>query len=352
MRVTHLSLARSYRGGERQIELLVKALAGMTEEQHAILRCGLLAQRLKDVPGLRVSFANSPFGALRQLGQTDLVHAHDGRSMQTALLARLFTGSAYVGTRRILKPPKSGPLTRLMYRKASALVGVSTPVVKTMIDYGTPRCRLIYDAVDPDFDSVADWPLPLGELKGKFVVGHVGELDDSAKGQRQILEVAAELLWEYPHVHFVLVGQGRDASALSSEAYLLPNVTFAGWQEDLRPWYQAMDLFLFPSRTEALGTALLEAMVSGLPIVATSIGGIAELVRSGEEGELCRAGDTAAMVRAVKRFADSKEKALTFGQRARHRARLFSQERMAKDYEALYAQVLKSPKQQRIGAWL
>lgn len=352
MRVTHLSLGRSYRGGERQIELLVKALAATTEEQHAILRCDLLAQRLKDVPGLRVSYANSPLGALSKLGQTDLVHAHDGRSMQAALLSHLFTGAVYVGTRRILKLPKTDPLTRLMYRRASALAGVSTPVVKAMIDYGTPRCRLIYDAFDPAFDNEKDWPLPLKELEGKFVVGHVGELDDAAKGQRQILDVAGELLWEYPQVHFVLVGQGRDAAALSAEAYLLPNVSFVGWQEDLRPWYRAMDLFLFPSRTEALGTALLEAMVSGLPVVGTSIGGIGELVRSGEEGMLFPVGDTAGMITAVKLFAGSKEKALAFGQRARQRALQFSQDRMARSYGALYADTLKAPKRQRIGVWL
>lgn len=345
-------MGRSFRGGERQVELLVKALAPSTERQHAILRCEQLARRLADVPGLRISYASSPLRALRQIEQTDLVHAHDGRSLQTAFLYRLFAGVAYVATRRILKPPKTDPMTRLMYRRASSLAGVSTPVVKAMIDYGAPRCRLIYDAFDPVFDNEAQWPPPLKELNGKFVVGHVGQLDDAAKGQRQILEVAGELLWEYPNIHFVLLGEGRDASALSAEAYLLPNVTFAGWQGDLRPWYRAMDLFLFPSRSEALGTALLEAMVSGLPVVATSVGGIAELVRSGQEGLLCAPGDTAAMARAVKLFSNSKEEAWAFGQRARCRAREFSQERMAASYRALYAEVLKVPRRQRLGASL
>ena len=342
MHITHINLAKTYRGGERQVELLVKGLTGKVTSQDVILRSPELANRLAEVNDVRLHRAASPLSALRRIKGTDVVHVHDGRSIQAGFLRRMLIGTPYVATRRILKQPKRGPLTRAMYRHAASLVGVSKPVARALRDYLDKPPRLVYDACDPTFFTTPKNSLPLNiNLTDKFVVGHVGELDDAAKGQRQILRVAAELLWSRPDIHFVLLGSGKDEEQLKAESYLLPNVSFVGWHRDVQPWYQLMDAFLFPSRTEALGTALLEAMATGLPVVATRVGGISELIREGQEGFLRQVNDFAGLTGAVLRLADDEDIRARMGQAARRRAEQYTQERMVDAYLDLYTHVAK-----------
>jgi glycosyltransferase involved in cell wall biosynthesis len=103
-----------------------------------------------------------------------------------------------------------------------------------------------------------------------------------------------------------------------------------------------MDVFLFPSRTEALGSAMLEAMSYHLPIVASNVGGIPEIVRHGREGILCGKDDRRGFEDALLKICNDVNLRKRLGDAACARARQFSPERMAAEYTRVYRRTLDS----------
>src|SRR5690606_19020446 len=113
---------------------------------------------------------------------------------------------------------------------------------------------------------------------GKIVIGHIGELDHSHKGQGTIIEAARELEDSRPDLHFVLVGNGKDRARFRRSASGLSNIEFAGYVDNVSVYLASFDVFVYPSLREGLGLSLLVAMHFGLPIVASRVRGIPEIV--------------------------------------------------------------------------
>ena len=174
------------------------------------------------------------------------------------------------------------------------------------------------------------------DLSGRFVVGNVAELDDDTKGQRTIIEVARRLEFEVPNALFLLIGKGKDEAALKAEAEGLSNVRFVGWSDRLADYYAAMDLFMFPSRTEALGSAVLEAMSLGLPVIASDVGGIPEIVQPGVNGFLIDPTDVNAWAHRVEQLRGDSCLRSRLAQNAAVTAAAFSPEVIAEQYYSLY----------------
>lgn len=139
------------------------------------------------------------------------------------------------------------------------------------------RVRVIKNAIDLDdfsydLESRSRKRLELGLKDEDFVLGHVGRLVRT-KNQAFSLHIFERILKKYPRAYLLLVGDGDDRESLlslSSDLGLEGRVIFAGSQERVSEFYQAMDAFVFPSLYEGLGMALVEAQVSGLPCVASS----------------------------------------------------------------------------------
>jgi len=125
-------------------------------------------------------------------------------------------------------------------------------------------------------------------LKGDFVVGHIGTLDDSHKGQLQIIETARRFSASHPEICFVLVGEGRDFELFKQQTASLDNITLVGQVDNVGDYLKAFDIFMFPSRHEGLGSILLDALDFGLPVIATDVGGISEIIESGVNGFLVK----------------------------------------------------------------
>jgi glycosyltransferase involved in cell wall biosynthesis len=107
---------------------------------------------------------------------------------------------------------------------------------------------------------------------------------------------------------------------------------------------RASDLFLLPSETESFGLAALEAMACGLPVVASDVGGLPEVVAHGETGLLAPVGDIAAMARHVARLLGDQDERARFGAAARARVEAhFRPDPIVTRYEALYRKVLAMP---------
>jgi len=337
----HVNLARGFRGGERQTELLIRELAAVIPGQRLIARAGQpLCTRLNDVPGLEVVPVSGKVSALRATAGVTLIHAHETAGAQVARLRQAFSGTPYIITRRVDNRPKGDWFTRSMYRHAACVVALSRAIARVLEDI-LPGidCRIVPSASS----HLTARPAAAEELRrrypGKVLVGHVGAYDFSHKGQDILITAARSLLELRPQIQLVLVGAGRDEDALIALAAGLDNVLVAGWTDHVGDYLAAFDVFVFPSRHEGLGSILLDAMDFGLPIVASAVDGIPEIVTSGENGLLVPAGDSQGLAAALVRLADDAQLRSAIAARNKLKAREFSAAVMAERYLKIYREL-------------
>ena len=249
--VAHVNLARGFRGGERQTELLVRGLAAAGFRQRLVARRGEpLAGKCTDVGGLEVApVAGNVISAARALRGAALVHVHEARALQAAYLVQLLGGAPYVVTRRVEQGPRLTIANLAMYRGATRIAVLSAAIGRSMAALD-PALRV--EVIPSAHAALPHDPARAKALRagfgGSMVVGHVGALVDSHKGQRQIVTLARELADRAPQIAFVLVGGGPDEQALRTEAAGLKNLHFAGEVSDVGNYLAAFDVFLYPSR--------------------------------------------------------------------------------------------------------
>ncbi|MGD8964984.1 MAG: glycosyltransferase family 4 protein, partial [Gammaproteobacteria bacterium] len=177
---------------------------------------------------------------------------------------------------------------------------------------------------------------------GQFVVGHIGNLDDSHKGQQQIVATAEAMASAHPQMRFVLVGGGPDEARLREASRRLPSLILEGQTDRVADYLGAFDVFLFPSRHEGLGSILLDALDFGLPVVATRVGGIPEVIEDGVNGFLVSVDDIGGMQEALAALAVDGELRARLGAAGREKARAFTREEMAERYAELYDSIMRS----------
>lgn len=180
----------------------------------------------------------------------------------------------------------------------------------------------------------------LGFSSEDIVIGTVGRLDP-IKDQRLLLQAFSSLKHEKKNLRLVLVGDGPEKRNLESVRKRLPcgdRVVFLGEREDVNKILSAFDLFVLPSRNEGISNTILEAMATGLPVIATNIGGNPELVKNGHSGFLFPLGDCHALVDALNFYTEQNPQMIEIhGRNARERAVMeFSLKRMINEYETLY----------------
>ncbi|WP_405231952.1 glycosyltransferase family 4 protein [Lentisalinibacter salinarum] len=336
VRITHINLARGFRGGENQTLLLIRELAARGWRQQFIGRAGEpLALRLRDTPGLTVTPVGGVLGAAVRV-QAQLVHAHEARAAQAAWIASKLRGCRYVLTRRVMRPPSQTWLTERIYRDAETVVALSRAIAGVLRQrFPTIESVVIPSAllpVRPDPGAVAEirsrYPEP-------FLVGNVAALD-IAKGQLELIEAARRLSGRREGFGFLFVGTGDDATRIQDAARGMDNVHFAGFVDNVEDYIAALDVFAFPSHHEGLGSVLLQAMHTGVPIVATETGGIPELVVNEETGLLVPVCDADALAAAIERLRDDPGAGRKIAERAAVRLSEFTPGATADRYERLY----------------
>jgi glycosyltransferase involved in cell wall biosynthesis len=177
---------------------------------------------------------------------------------------------------------------------------------------------------------------------GRIVVGHVGALDNSQKGQEFIIAVARELQLSHPELHFVLVGGGADEAMLRDSAAGLKNLSFTGFVENVGDYLAAFDIFILPSRREGIGSILFDAMEQGLPIVATRVGGVPEIVHHEENGLLIEPERPDQLRDAVLRLSADRDLRARMGASGRQIASQYTIRVMAQKYLDLYESALSA----------
>ena len=160
------------------------------------------------------------------------------------------------------------------------------------------------------------------------------------KGHDVLIDAMPTVLQRFPDARVDLVGSGSELEALRARARahgVLHAITFLGHQDDVSACLSVNDIFVLPSRSEAFPNAVLEAMASGMPIVASRVGGIPELVEDGHTGFLVASGDAQALADRVCRLMANPPFAARLGETARARVQArYSFDRMVSAFEGIY----------------
>jgi glycosyltransferase involved in cell wall biosynthesis len=272
------------------VESLALGVDPAKYEIHAcFLRSGELAQRLQRsaVKATCINWNGSildPWGAARYAAllrslDFSIIHQHTG--------GRLLTGLGRLLTR--------AHLVRHLHGRASELTGKVSPELdlpqmdvliansRIVADYSKkPNAVVIYPGI-----NVADFSVPRPAHRG-VVIGTACRLE-MIKGLHSLLEAIKILAPVFPEVRVEIAGDGSLRGTLEQESRQLGlsgMVSFLGWREDLPTVMAGWDIFVMPSLDEGFGVAALEAMAAGLPVIASAVGGLSELVQNGETGWL------------------------------------------------------------------
>jgi glycosyltransferase involved in cell wall biosynthesis len=171
----------------------------------------------------------------------------------------------------------------------------------------------------------------------------VGRLAEE-KGHRYLIKAARRVVATYPRIHFLLAGEGElreGLQALADKTGCSNRIHFLGLRNDVPDLMAVADLFVLPSLSEAMPMALLEAMAAGVPIVATAVQGIEQVVTSHETGLIVPPGDSSRLADAIKLILTHPERARRMGRSAQQYVTdNYSAAKQASEYLALYRAVL------------
>jgi glycosyltransferase involved in cell wall biosynthesis len=239
---------------------------------------------------------------LRQLQTRALLHAHDAHALTLAGLSGWLAGSPVVVTRRV-----TFPLRRpFLWKRACRIIAISTAVRDALISDGLAPGRLVVipSAVDPDAADCEDAGprTRLGIPGTGQVVVTLGALTPE-KGHLTLIAAAARLVRELPDLHWIIVGEGPLREALKQQIRdcgVTDRVHLLGAWDDPHRALAGADLFVLSSLSEGLGSSVLAAMARGVPVVATRVGGIPDLLGQGG-GVMVEPGDPGQLASAVRR---------------------------------------------------
>lgn len=279
-----------------------------------------------------------------------ILHAHTSHAHSWALLAKLLRpGLKLVVTRRVAFEPGANPLSRLKYRirVLDRIIAVSQDIRQVLLRAGVPdsRIRMIHSGIDTAWYASlqADpafrtrWQLPADAI----LVGTAAAFTKE-KDYPNFLRAAALALQKAPQLYFMAVGEGPQLARikeLAGQMGLGQRLVFAGFQRDLRQFYAAWDIFVLASKREGLNNAVMEAMSAGLPVIATLVGGMPELIQTGVDGLLVPPDNSEAMAVAIVSLAGDPSLRKELGVSASVKAGDFDQKLMVERNLALYREL-------------
>jgi glycosyltransferase involved in cell wall biosynthesis len=361
LKILFVDLEMEWRGGQNQALLLLRAInaRGDTAELVTVKGSALgkraQARRVKvhSVPryGTRAAAALKIFNLTRNRA-FDLVHANEAHAVTAAWLAGAHRQAAFIISRRVGYPLGKSRLAMDRYLAATRIVAISEWVVERLVESGAPKEKIsvVYEGVELP-------TLPTDEMRGRArrrwkipkeatLLGSVGVLSPD-KGHELLIRALAQLRAEFPECRLLLAGDGPSRpqlEALAKELGVAEMVIFAGFVTDIDFVYQALDVFLFPSSFEGLGTSLLAAMSYEIPSVSFQCCAFGEIIENEKSGLLVEPGNVGEIAQAVSRLLRDKEFARSLGQAGRARiADKFSSTRMVEEMSEVYREVLLPP---------
>ncbi len=365
MNILIVSSTKAFGGMENQTLNLVRALSGLGHNVVLGAPAGSLVYekaRQFSVQVEDISFANAgdllaafKMAKAVRRHKTDVIAATMGKEYWPVALTAKIVGRKVVFMRHMADRLK-GHTAWLIRHAVDNVVAVSDFVRQGLLEAGIPseKISVVHNGIDPDrFFDFARQEGQRQEARAEFgfsgedlIVGAAGALNEG-KGLFVLMKAAGLLMEKHPlteksgikkKVKLLLAGEGPGRAELEEEARRQGvEAVFAGRRLDMERVYAAMDIFTFPSICrETFGMVVIEAMASGLPVIASSVGGVPEIVKDGENGFLVAPGNPEALALAILRLAEDAEitkKLVQNGQKSVRES--FSSEAMARRFESV-----------------
>ncbi|MCW9057754.1 MAG: glycosyltransferase family 4 protein [Gammaproteobacteria bacterium] len=265
-----------------------------------------------------------------------ITHGFNGHIIADVALAFLFDKPVFVATyhgqyhpptklKKLLEPIYNKTTDLHMRYVAKSIVSVAESGRKYLVAKGVPseKIEVIHNGIE-DVKRSADRDelrSDLGLPTDAFVVGVVSRLEP-IKGIDFLLKAFSNVVVDMPSARLVIIGAGvqeRELQDLASRLGITKAVTFAGFRQNASRYMDALDVFALPSLSEFHSIGLLEAMRSGIAIVATNVGGNTESIRDGQEGLIVDPGSESDLESALRRLFEDDDLRVRLGAAARRR---------------------------------
>jgi glycosyltransferase involved in cell wall biosynthesis len=343
IRILHVDSEKPWRGGQRQVLLLMRRQRARGDEPHLAApgKSALLDRASREgfsvhpVPMHGTWDLGSVLALAGLMGsiRPEIVHWHAARAHAVGAMAALLRPEPRrVLSRRVVFPVRRSLGSKLLYAiPLDRIVAISEAVRQALIRSGVraDRIDVVPSGIDPapevDSGRLAELRRSLGCADGDVVGISVAALSPG-KGHSDLLRAAAIAVPRAPRLRLWIVGEGPLERSLREERRsrgLEGAVSFLGFRTDVEALLQAADFFCIATHAEGLGSSILEAMAAGLPVVATRVGGVPEVVDDGHTGVLVPPSDPSALSESLIEIATRADLRETMGVRARERAKRF-----------------------------
>lgn len=359
----HLCAMKNWGGGEQQLVYLYQALEKQRVPQLIVCRknsaladhCG--QQGLQHITYPRIGSIDFKFAwklaTLCKQYPVDIIHTHDAHSQTAALLAKLLfrIKPVIIVSRKVAFALKKSWISRYKYNSphVQKIICVSYAVRDVVAKQikNIEKLVVIHDGIEfsrfLSTNARFDLRHQLGILPHHRLVGTAASLV-ATKDLFTYIDVAKVLLASGMPLKFLIMGDGPLKAEL--EAYALQqavadHIIFMGFQRDIPALLPQLDIFMLTSRQEGMGGVILEAMASQVPVVATRVGGIPEIVIDGETGFLATSGDVEDLAEKMRQILMDAALSQRFVTKANQHISQYTVHRMAEKTLSLYASCAK-----------
>lgn len=334
MSLFQIDSGKEWRGGQRQSFFLVRELKKKGYPCRFYVQPNSPLYKKAEEEGLpvfplRIRSEASIISALRlarhmKKANCVLVHSHDAHAAAvSAMAASRAKVPIRVISRRVDFPLKDNYFSKIKYhREIDRIIAISEGVKKVLLSSGIDKNKIsvIPSGIDyTPFENIASRDYlhrELGFNDDDFLVGIVAHLADH-KGHKYLIEAAGILKEKAPQIKLIIVGKGPLRMELDEQVKKTDVddiVFFLGFREDVPRILASLDLFVLSSYLEGLGTSIMDAMASRLPVVATEVGGIPELVTHEKTGLLVPPRDPRALAEAILKLYRDRKLAASYGE--------------------------------------
>ncbi|MBZ4643312.1 MAG: glycosyl transferase [Deferribacteraceae bacterium] len=351
MKILHVDTGKEWRGGQRQALLLHKGLLENGFESYLVANSkGELINKFdKNILPFDFKGEVNPLSILNLTKiinkiKPDIVHSHDAHSLTPLVIIKML-GKDFklLHTRRVDFSIKKNIFSAIKYtnKYVDKVIAISEAVKNILINDGVDNSKIevIYSGVE--FKNPDDYNCPEDLkkiLEGYFVIGCIANFADH-KDHKTLIKAFDKAYEENKKIKLLLVGDGPLFNEVVDFAKTLPcfsNIIFTGFRDDVYSCLKCMDVFAMTSKEEGLCTSIIDALSFGIPVVATKVGGIPEIVKDGVNGYLAEVKNSSKIAELFLYSLDSKfnKNNLIYS------VKEFSFEKMTFNYKKIYKRIM------------
>ncbi|HAX61311.1 MAG TPA: hypothetical protein DCX95_01950 [Elusimicrobia bacterium] len=360
--ILHIDFEKTWRGGQQQLFWLVEGLEKKGHQNFVLCqpKSALSNKLQKNVFNVKMLFEFDPV-AIYETAKVvdkiipDIVHLHSAHAHTIGLLASKIFRIRRICLRHDNHKPKIVSSRRVdfhikslwKYKSVDRIIAISDGVKRVLLNDGIDERKIsvVHSGVDLSrFENVCGDYL-YDELKidrNSNIVGIVASLAPH-KDYRNFLRAAAIIKKKLPNTKFLIVGEGKlksDLMQFANKLKISDSVIFTGFRRDVPQLLSIFDVFVLSSYLEGLCTSVIDAMSSGIPIVATNVGGVGELVDDGVNGFLVPPRNPEILAEKTVKILTDKNLQQKFSQNGKIKAKNFSKEKMIEGTEKVYWELL------------